>query len=416
MSATVGHSSRRRAAPRRILAPGREEPSGPPRRCPTIKNTSLRTIRFGTVLLRRGQELTAVQLCTNQKSIRLTRMGHPYPIREIARQSGLSEATVDRVLNKRPGVRASTAANVAQAITDLDRQRSQLRLNGRTFIVDVVMQTPDRFSAAVKSALELELPMLRPAAVRSRFDFRERARPGELVKALDDIRHRGSAGVILKAPDEPEIIGAIGRLHDAGIPVVTLVTDIPLSQRVSYVGIDNRAAGATAAYLIDQWLTGDDDAILMALSRSAFRGEEEREMGFRTTMRERADRRTLIEATDTDGLDTAVRDKTISILRAHPEITAVYSIGGGNRAILDGFEFLGRICRVFIAHDLDRDNLPLIQNKQITAVLHHDLRHDMRRACHVIMQANGAIDGPIESIASQINIITPHNVPSQPVY
>ena len=64
-------------------------------------------------------------------------------------------------------------------------------------------------------------------------------------------------GVILKAPDEPEIVDAIGRLHDAGIPVVTLVTDIPLSQRVAYVGIDNRAAGATAAYLIDQWLAAD---------------------------------------------------------------------------------------------------------------------------------------------------------------
>src|SRR6476469_3331909 len=215
-------------------------------------------------------------------------MGHPYPIREIARQSGLSEATVDRVLNKRSGVRPSTAANVAQAIADLDRQRSQLRLTGRTFIVDLVMQTPERFSAAVKAALELELPMLRPAVVRSRFDFRETARPGELVKALDDIRRRGSMGVILKAPDETEIVDAIGRLHDAGIPVVTLVTDIPLSQRVAHVGIDNRAAGATAAYLIDEWLTTDDSAILMALGRSAFRGEEEREMGFRITMRERA--------------------------------------------------------------------------------------------------------------------------------
>lgn len=339
-------------------------------------------------------------------------MPHPYPIREIARQSGLSEATVDRVLNERTGVRASTAASVAQAITDLDRQRSQLRLVGRTFIVDVVMQTPDRFSSAVKSALELELPTLLPAVVRSRFHFRETAKPGDLVKTLDDIRRRGSMGVILKAPDEPDIIEAIGRLHDSKIPVVTLVTDLPLSRRVAYVGIDNRAAGATAAYLINQWLPTERDAILMALSRSAFRGEEEREMGFRAAMRDRGAGHPLIEATDTDGIDTAVRDRTVSLLREHPDITAVYSIGGGNKAILEAFASAHRTCRVFIAHDLDQDNLPLIQNRQITAVLHHDLRHDMRRAVQVIMQANGAIDGPIESIPSQINITTPDNVPA----
>src|SRR3954468_6578747 len=284
-------------------------------------------------------------------------MGHAYPIREIARQAGLSEATVDRVLNNRPGVRASTVSNVRQAITDLDRQRSQLRLNGRTFLVDVVMQTPDRFSSAVKSALEAELPSLRPAVVRSRFHFREKGRPADIVKVLDDIRHRGSMGVVLKAPDVPEITDAVARLDKSGIPVVTLVTDLPLSRRVAYVGIDNRAAGATAAYLIKHWLPGESDAILMALSRSAFRGEEEREMGFRSAMREGAPGHALIEATDTDGIDTAVRDRAISLLREHPHIVAVYSIGGGNRAILEAFQSVNRKCQVFIAHDLDEDNL-----------------------------------------------------------
>jgi len=76
-------------------------------------------------------------------------------------------------------------------------------------------------------------------------------------------------------------------------------------------------------------------------------------MGFRTTMRQRAGGRTLIEATDTDGIDAAVRDQTISILRENPEIVAVYSIGGGNKAILEAFEFRGRKCRAFIAHELE---------------------------------------------------------------
>ena len=55
--------------------------------------------------------------------------------------------------------------------------------------------------------------------------------------------------------------------------------------------------------------------------------------------------------------------------------------------------------------------MQLILDERITAVLNHDLEHDMRRACHVIMQAHGAIDGPIESIRSQISVVTPFNVP-----
>jgi LacI family transcriptional regulator len=109
-----------------------------------------------------------------------------------------------------------------------------------------------------------------------------------------------------------------------------------------------------------------------------------------------------------DGGDVA------AALADDPSIRAVYSIGGGNVATVAAFHELGRPCAVFIAHDLDHDNTRLLRDGRISAILHHDLHDDMRRACQTVMRAHKALPGPVVAWPSNIQIVTPYNLPGQP--
>jgi LacI family transcriptional regulator len=119
-----------------------------------------------------------------------------------------------------------------------------------------------------------------------------------------------------------------------------------------------------------------------------------------------------VEITESDGLDETMRGLVGGALGSGPAIAAVYSIGGGNKATVAAFAERGRACRVFVGHDLDDDNRALLRDGAISAELHHDLAHDMRRACQIVMQAHHALAGESAPAgASAVQVITPHNIP-----
>jgi LacI family transcriptional regulator len=338
-------------------------------------------------------------------------MSRDFLVKEIAVQAGVSAATVDRVLNNRGGVRSLTVQRVTEAMDALATQTRQRALVGRRFTIDLVMEAPSRFSAEVRTALETELPMLQPAVFRARFHLAEALPAAALVETLDRIGRRGSHGIILKAPDLPEVVAAVARLAAAGIPVVTVATDLPHSRRLAYVGIDNRAAGETAAYLIGAWLGTARAGILVTLSSNRFRGEEEREVGFRQALRRHHPNLGIVEVSEGRGIDRETAALARRALSEDRGIVGAYSIGGGNNAVLAAFADAGRRCAVFVAHDLDADNARLLAAGQISAVLHHDLRQDMRVACRYIMHAHGAVPDRPSPALSPVQIVTPFNLP-----
>ena len=337
-------------------------------------------------------------------------------MRDIAVQAGLSEATVDRVLHERPGVRAGTVEQVRRALADLERQQSQVRLTGRVVVLDVVMSAPRRFADAVRTALEAELPALHPATVRARFRTCAGADGAWVAAELDRVLRTGSHGVVLQAPDSPAVRAAVQRLADGHVPVVTLATDLPGSARRGYVGADNRGAGSTAAYLLTQWAPDPEEPVLVVRSRQQLDNERERSRGFEATLAQlEGSVRPVVDVVDDDRDPAVLEDAVVAALGERPGLRAVYSMcagAGGNPAVLRGFERRGTRPVPFVVHDLDGENAAMLARGDVSAVLHHDLRTDCRRACRLLLRAPLTRDEHVGT-ASAIQVLTPFNVPGR---
>ncbi|WIM96956.1 LacI family DNA-binding transcriptional regulator [Actinoplanes oblitus] len=304
-------------------------------------------------------------------------MKPPHRIQEIAARAGLSPATVDRVLHQRGGVRESTAGRVHQAIAELDRESA----TARVLTIDLVL--PTDFGADVPAALDPDLP------IQSRVH-----RTDDPAGALGQVARSRSDGVIVLAPPLPEVADAVARLD---VPVVTLNVDLPAGKRIAHVGVDDFEAGATAAYLVEQWLHDRAGDVLVVAERAA----PQRVAGFRSVL---GPARRLHVVTGPD--------QARATLAGTHTVRAVYAPAAGDCAgVVAAFAAERRNYDVFVAHGLTPDTLPLLRTQQISAVLHQDLGADLRHAGRAMLRAHGLLPGPIRSHPAAVRILTPFNVP-----
>lgn len=338
-------------------------------------------------------------------------MTHRFPIKEIARQAGVGLATVDRVLNERPNVSPQTRNRVAAAIRELEGQEAQLAARGRRLFVDFVVEAPKRFSDEIQRAAEAVLPTLGTAVFRPRFVCQEIMSEDEVVQALDRVRRKGSQGVCVKARDLPEIRKAISALVAQGIPVVTLVTDVPLSERHAYVGLDNRNAGRTAAFLVATAMSGQIGTVLACRSQEEFYGEAERFEAFRSGLEDQAPRLQILDVSGGAGVAKETRAKVEAAVESNNSIGAVYSMGGGNKIILDVLRDHGIRDIPYVAHDLDAENTRLLEEGHLSFVLHHDLESDMRSVFQTMAAAHGLAPKGATPLLSDIEVVTRFNRP-----
>ncbi|MDB5660725.1 MAG: LacI family DNA-binding transcriptional regulator, partial [Cypionkella sp.] len=258
-------------------------------------------------------------------------------LQDVAREANVSSATVDRVLNGREGVRARTREVVLQTARRLgyiSDSAEPIETSAKAAPIDLVFLLPAGTNAFINS---LDRHIETAAANRPELNVNikriEGFNPQTVAANLLALRGR-AAGVGLIAQDHPLVREAIRTLTISGTQVLTLATDIQNVPRVAYIGIDNRQAGRLAGQLMGRLLPANQPAKAALFAGSlAYRGHEEREMGFRHILREEFPHIQILELREIMDDRQRAQDETKVLLDQHPDLAAVYNVGGGTSGI-----------------------------------------------------------------------------------
>ena len=336
-------------------------------------------------------------------------------IEDVAVEAGVSVATVDRVLNGRAAVRPQTADRVEKAIRRLnyqpDRLAARLARAREYRFCFILPEGSNAFMTSLAEAVQEEaLRMSREKVVidlihTDVFDAQQ------LASTLDTIGPSYD-GVAVVALDHPRVREALNALAERGVTVVTLVSDVPSSRRAHYVGIDNSAAGRTAATLMGRYLSGKRGKVGLSAGSLSLRDHIERQFGFEQVMAHDFPNLTLLPVRE--GRDDRVKVQAVAeqLLADHPDLIGLYNVGAGSGGIAAALEQAGRAREVvFITHELTEDTRRALIDGTIDIIINQDAGHEVRSAIRVLMSKADKLPIVEQMERIRIDIYLRDNIP-----
>lgn len=337
-------------------------------------------------------------------------------VHDLAASAGVSLATVDRVLNRRAGVREDTRRKVEEAISAIGYVRDVAAANlakGRNYpFIFIIPASDNSFLNRLRG--EIVAAMARGSIERTRIEVLD-VPPFDgaaLLAALDKAASEKPAGIALVALDDPEIRQKVDAIIADGIPVVTLVSDLSQSLRMHYAGIDNCAAGRTAGSLMGRFLSGRCGTIGILAGSMQVRDHRERLDGFRQIVEAEFPGLTL--APVVEGRDNAnqVFGQMVAFFRAQPDVIGLYSLGAGNQGLIRALHAekrAGSVC--VIAHELSDYSRKALEDGVFDAVLNQDPGHEVRSALRVLKAKADGLDVIAGQEKIRIDIFLKDNLP-----
>ncbi|PHQ69232.1 MAG: LacI family transcriptional regulator [Sneathiella sp.] len=337
-------------------------------------------------------------------------------VNDIARVAGVSLATVDRVINHRPGVRNVTIERVHKAIKELGYVRDTAAANlarGRVYNFHFLLpESNNEFVAMLEQQISELSDVMAFERTKLSFERVPAFDPQAMARIISKMVPQDVDGVAIFGPETPSVRDAIDQIKKHGVAVVALVSDLPSSERDHFVGIDNIAAGRTAGQLMGHFLAGGRKKVLVVTGSMLARDHLERRLGFDQVMTESfADVDVLPSLEGRD--DPKLLERLLpDAFATTPDIAGVYSSAAGNAGLINFLQRNGLDDKVIVVgHELTSLSREALAQGTFDAIISQDTGHLIRSTVRVLRAKSDRLPINISQERIRIDVYLKENMP-----
>lgn len=306
-------------------------------------------------------------------------MLHP-TIKDVARISGVSIGTVDRVLHDRGRVSAKNKEAVLQAIEQLNYRPSQIaralvsRKNPLTLGITYPMVDRDFWQEA-QVGIQYACSKLEAFGVKLVVDSFPAYNIKAQIASIDRLLTEGVNGIVLTAVDD----GSSSQIDEhipEDIPYATVINDTVGGRRTFFVGPDDFALGRLAAKLVSLYVPGSCHAAILS-PNALFNGTQQRISGFLSKINQEGldihvQRVIPVESDDSEeSVYRNIYQAASDCVANYPGLNAIYVTNGLIEQVAAAVEDAGKGGEILLfGHEYTSNMYRYIQNGTIAASLY----------------------------------------------
>jgi LacI family transcriptional regulator len=270
---------------------------------------------------------------------------------DVANLAGVSYATADRVVNNRGRVSAKSTDKVQHAVDALRYVRNVAAANlsqGRKYrFIFVLPEGQNAFFQNIRDILRGHNSPAQDVEIQNVSAFDAEGLSRHLMGMAAEQRD----GIAVVGVNADALIHPLEAFRAAGTPVVAFISDLPVAHRAACIGIDNVAAGRTAARLLGLAHGGQEGLVQVIVGNMAATDHQDRLAGFHALLETDFPKLKMLPVVQSSDYGGRVEAHVQQAIRDIPDITAIYNAGAGNSGLSRAVQKLS--CRpLIVAHEL----------------------------------------------------------------